>query len=102
MYVSHVRLFVTPWTVAHQAFLFMGLPRQEYWSGLPFPPTGDLPDPGIEFESYTGRWVLYCWGTWEAKCQGTSHKGPSQVFEQDPVGRSWNSPSPRPSALAPF
>ena len=36
--------FVTPWTVAHQA----PLPRQEYWSGLPFPSPGDLPDPGIE------------------------------------------------------
>ena len=38
----------TPWTVAHQAPLFMGFPRQEYWSGLPFPSPGDLPDPGIE------------------------------------------------------
>ena len=41
-------LFVTPWTVAHQAPLSMGFPRQEYWSGLPFPPPGNLPDPGIE------------------------------------------------------
>ena len=38
----------TPWTVARQAPLSMGFPRQEYWSGLPFPPPGDLPDPGIE------------------------------------------------------
>ena len=38
----------TPWTVAHQAPLFMGFSRQEYWSGLPFPSPGDLPDPGIE------------------------------------------------------
>ena len=45
---SHVRLFVTPWTVAHQAPLSMGFSRQEYWSGLPFPSPGDLPDPGIE------------------------------------------------------
>ena len=35
--LSHVQLFATPWTVAHQAPLFMGFPRQEYWSGLPFP-----------------------------------------------------------------
>ena len=42
---------MTPWTVAHQAPLSMGFPRQEYWSGLPFPPPGDLPDPGIEPES---------------------------------------------------
>ena len=40
--------FATPWTVAHQAPLLMGFPRQEYWSGLPFPSPGDLPDPGIE------------------------------------------------------
>ena len=38
----------TPWTVAHQAPLSMGFFRQEYWSGLPFPPPGNLPDPGIE------------------------------------------------------
>ena len=37
-----------PWTVARQAPLSMGLPREEYWSGLPFPTPGDLPDPGIE------------------------------------------------------
>ena len=36
------------WTVAHQGPLSMGFPRQEYWSGLPFPPPGDLPDPGIK------------------------------------------------------
>ena len=45
---SGVRLFDTPWTVAHQAPLSMGFSRQEYWSGLPFPSPGDLPDPGIE------------------------------------------------------
>ena len=39
---------MTPWTVAHQAPLSMGFPRQEYWSGLPFPSPRDLPDPGIE------------------------------------------------------
>ena len=45
---SCVQLFVTPWTVAHQAPLFIGFSRQEYWSGLSFPSVGDLPDPGIE------------------------------------------------------
>ena len=40
-----------PWTVAHQAPLSVGLPRQEHWSGLPFPPPGDLPDTGIEHMS---------------------------------------------------
>ena len=46
--LSCVQLFVTPWTVAHQAPLSMGFSRQEYWSGLPFPPPRDLPNPGIE------------------------------------------------------
>ena len=46
--VSRVRLFVTPWTVAYQAPPSMGFSRQEYWSGLPFPSPGDLPNPGIE------------------------------------------------------
>ena len=46
--LSRVQLFVTPWTVAHQAPLSMGFSRQEYWSGLPFPSPGDLPNPGIE------------------------------------------------------
>ena len=50
---SHVRLFVTPWTVAHQAPLSMGFSRQEYWSGLPCPPPGDLLDPEIEPMSLT-------------------------------------------------
>ena len=45
---SHVQLFVTPWTVAHQASLSMEFSRQERWSGLRFPPPGDLLDPGVE------------------------------------------------------
>ena len=45
---SRVQLFVTLWTLAHQAPLSMGFSRQEYWNGLPRPPPGDLPDPGIE------------------------------------------------------
>ena len=46
--LSRVRLFETPWTVAHQAPPSMEFFRQEYWSGLPFPSSGDLPDPGIQ------------------------------------------------------
>ena len=46
--LSHLRLFATPWTVALQAPPSMGFPRQEYWSGLPFPIPGDLPKPGIK------------------------------------------------------
>ena len=54
-------LFATPWTVARQDPLFMGFPRQEYWSGLLFPPPGDLPNPGI-FQTWVlglGRQILY-------------------------------------------
>ena len=46
--LSHVQLSVTLWTVTYQASPSMGFSRQEYWSGLPFPSPGDLPDPGIE------------------------------------------------------
>ena len=49
--LRRVRLFATPWTVGHQAPASMGFPRQEYWSGLPFPFPGDRPNQGIEFRS---------------------------------------------------
>ena len=48
---SHVRLFATPWTVALQAPLSVGFSRQDYWSGFPCSPSGDLPDLGIKPES---------------------------------------------------
>ena len=51
--LSPVQLFATPWTIACQAPSSVGFSRQEYWSGLPFPPPGDLPDPGIELWSPT-------------------------------------------------
>ena len=46
--LSHIQLFASPWNVAHQAPLSMGFSRQKYWSGLPFPPSGDFPYPGIK------------------------------------------------------
>ena len=49
--LSHGRLFAAPWSIAHQAPLSMGFPWQEYWSGLPCTPPGDLPNPGIELRS---------------------------------------------------
>ena len=49
--LSHVQLFATPWTVAHQAPQSMEFSRHEYWSGLPFPSPGDLHDPGIKLMS---------------------------------------------------
>jgi len=61
--------FATPWTVAHQAPLSMEFPRQEYWSGLPFPSPGDLPDPGIElvFPALAGGIFTTEPPTWEAE-----------------------------------
>ena len=55
--LSHVQLFATPWTVACQATLSIEFSRQEYWSGLPSPPPGDLPDPRTEpaFPALAGR-----------------------------------------------
>ena len=50
--LSHVQLFGTPWTVDHQAPPSMGFSRQPYWTGLPLPPPGDLPDPGMESVSF--------------------------------------------------
>ena len=69
--LSHFQLFATLWTVALQTPLFMGFPRQEYWSGLSFPSPGDLPDPGIEpasltFPALTGGFFTTS-STWEAK-----------------------------------
>ena len=66
--LSHVRLFSTLWTIARQAPLSMGLPRQEYWSRLPFPTPGDLPNPGIEPASpaLAGRFFT-SWATREAQ-----------------------------------
>ena len=51
--ISHVQLLATPWTIAHQAPLSVGFPRQEYWSELPFPPPQNLTDPGMEPETGT-------------------------------------------------
>ena len=51
--LSHVWLLVARWIVACQAPLSIGFPRQEYWSGLPFPTPGDLPDPGVKTEPHT-------------------------------------------------
>ena len=53
--LSFAQLFATPWTVAYQGPQSIGFSRQEYWSGLPFPSPGDLPDPAIEPGSVLDR-----------------------------------------------
>ena len=63
---SRVRFSETPWTAAYQVPPSMGFSRREYWSGLPLPSPGDLPNPGIEPTSPTWQGILYHWVTWEA------------------------------------
>ena len=64
---SCVQLFATLWTVTHQAHPSMGLSRQEYWSVLPHPPPGDLPNPGIKpTSSMLAGGFLTISATWEA------------------------------------
>ena len=73
---SRVWLLGTLWAAAHQAPLSMGFFRQEYWSGLPCPPPGDLPDSGIEPPSHiscTGRWFFTTGATWEAQSESCVH-----------------------------
>ena len=63
--LSHIHFFATPWTVAHQAPLSVGFSRQEYWSGLPFPSPGDIPNLGTEPVS----------PAWQADSLPLSHPG---------------------------
>ena len=80
-YFSCVQLFATLWTVAHQTPLFMGFSRQEYWSGLPSPPPGDLPDPGIKPAS-----LMLAAGSLPTEPPGKSFsRPPGSVSEQQGV-----------------
>ena len=83
--LSRVQLFVTWWTVAHQAPLSMGFSRQEYWSGLPCPPPGDLPNPGIKFSSPHCRWIPY----------HLNHRGSPRILEWVAMPSSRGSSQPR-------
>ena len=69
---NRVQLFVTLWTVACQAPLSLEFPRQEYWSGLPCPPLGDLPNPGIKPES----------PAWQADSSPTEPPGKTPNYKQ--------------------
>ena len=90
---SCVQLFVTPLTVAHQAPLSVGFSRQVYWSGLPYPPPGDLPHPGSKPGSPASAGRFFTTNaTWEAQVAqawslGTSNRGEN---ETGAVLASWN------------
>ena len=78
-WISRVRHSATPWTIARQAPLSMGFSRQEYWSGLPCPPPGDLPDPEIEpgspaAPSLAGGFFTH-WATWEGPDESQAASG---------------------------
>ena len=62
--LSHVWLFTTPWTAAHQAPPSMGFPRQEYWSGVPLPSPGQVPNP---MQTVTNESILYMWDIKDTK-----------------------------------
>ena len=84
--VVHVCLLIvsysaTPWTVAHQAPLSMGFPKQEYWSGLPFPSLGDLPNLGIKPGS----------PVWQADSLPLSHLGSPRLYLNEYIYLSPNS-----------
>ena len=91
--LSHVQLFATLWTVACQAPLSKGFSRQEYWSGLPCPPPGDLPDPGTEPKSpmspvLAGGFFIAS-TTWEALiyiCMTDTYK--QNVFSKKKISES--------------
>ena len=84
--LSHVRLFVTLWTVGHQAALSMGFPRQEYCCGLPFPTPGDLPDPGIKHTSPASAGRFFTTATpGRSHSHGPAH--PRNGGHRLPVGR---------------
>ena len=82
--LSLVWLFATPWTVAYQAPLPMGSPRQEHWRGLPFPsPEKSSRSKDRTYTSCiscTGRWILYHWATWEAPACTVSRASCPQQF----------------------
>ena len=90
--LSPVQLFGTPWTVAYQASPSVEFSRQQYWSGLSFPSSGDLPDPGIEPRSPALQRTLYC----------LSHQGSPVVVQglSCPPGM-WNLPRPRMEPMFP-
>ena len=87
--LSHVGLFLTPWTVAHQGPLSMGLSTKEYWSRLPFPSPGDLPNPGIETGSVVIQFSQF-------SCSVVSNSLQPQGLQHARVP----SPSPTPRACS--
>ena len=82
--------FAAPWTTAHQTPLSMGFSRQEYWSGLPLPSLGDLPDQGIEPTSLVSpTWADEFFTT---ETPGKPHWGHMSIAKLVTAPREWNNP----------
>ena len=94
---SHVQLFATPWTVAHKALLFMRFPRQEYWSGLPCPPPGELPNPGIE-PTFPAASALQMGSLLLASMVAQLVKNPPAMWESWVRSLGWKDPLEKGSA----
>ena len=86
---SRVWLFATLWAVAHQAPPSMGFSRQEYWSGLPCPPPGDLPNPGIEPMSLMSPALASGFFTTSATWEAHSHIYCSIIYNRQEVDTTW-------------
>ena len=91
--LSCVWLFATPWAVASQAPLSMGFSRQEYWGGLSCPPTGDIPDPGIEPASLAspalaGRFFTTS-ATWESVNPEPIPWSKQSTIIHSPISKPW-------------
>ena len=85
---NRIWLFVTPWTVARQVPLSMGFSRQEYWSGLPFPSPGDLPNPGMEpWSSALAARFFTIWAIREARLTATVRPPDSISLPPESYGR---------------
>ena len=84
-WLSHVWFFETLWTIARQAPLSMGFSRQEYWSGLPFPPPGNLPDPGIKLAFLTSPALVGGFFTTSVQFSSVTQSCPTLC---DPMNRS--------------
>ena len=91
---SRVQCFETLWTVAHQAPLSMGFSRQEYWSGLPCPPPGDLPDPGIDSVSLVSPTLAGSFFTTEMPGKPDVYLGAWNILSREKKNSSSYDPTP--------
>ena len=87
--LSAVQLFAAPWIIAHQALLSMGFFRQEYRSGLPWPPSGDLSDPGIKLTSLMSPALADTVFTTSTTWKAQESEGRIEKYLKDEFGNIW-------------